>query len=166
MPLNHIVQPETIPVTETIRLVKYDGNYEIMLPGYQDPYVYQNSEGIFDDEKKPDLQYVKRMGEYLSRVGELYFIEVWEDENYVRIGDVTIKDENPPIAIWYDAYRNKGIGTLVMKTVIKRLKELGYEAIRNSIVYKWNTASLKLHQKLGFRIVDETETEYKLNLRL
>ena len=54
MPLPEIPQPEILPVSETIRLKKYDGHYEIALEGYQDPYVYQNSEGIFDDAKKPD----------------------------------------------------------------------------------------------------------------
>ena len=53
MPIRNIEQPIVIEVDENIRLLKYNGNYEIALSGYQDPYVYKNSEGIFDDAKKP-----------------------------------------------------------------------------------------------------------------
>ena len=164
MSLNNIKQPEIIQINELIRLRKYDGNYEIMLEGYQDPYVYQNSEGIFDEKKKPDLNYVKRMGEYLSQIGEMY--EVLENGEYISIGDVTVKETNPAIAIWYEKYRHKGIGYLVMSEVINRLKQLGYKKISDSIVYKWNEASLKMHLKLGFRIVESTKDEYKLGLEL
>lgn len=166
MPYNNSEQPEIIQLTETLRLKKYDGHYEKALIGYQDPYVYQNSEGIFDDEKKPDLNYVKGMCQYLNKVGELYFIEVLKNEEYVSIGDVTIKPENPPIAIWFSEYRNKGIGTLVMQAVIERLRALGYQKITGTTVYKWNDASLNLHRKLGFQVVRETEDEYILELEL
>jgi len=33
-------------------------------------------------------------------------------------------------------------------------------------VYKWNTASLALHKKLGFEIVREDENEYILEKEL
>lgn len=153
------VQPEMIDITATLRLRKYDGHYELFLPGYQNPVVYQNSEGIFNESRIPDLNYVKGMCTYLSKVGELYYIEAKENGIYIPIGDVTVKDENPPIAIWVDAYRGKGIGKLVMQTVIDRLKELGYEKITGSTVYQWNTASQKLHEGLGFRRVSEDEKE-------
>lgn len=166
MPFENVVQPQIIPVTETVRLRKYDGDYAKALPGYQDPYVYQNSEGIFDDAKKPDLDYVKGMFAYLDNAGELYFIEALEDGAYVSIGDVTIKDRNPPIAIWDAEYRGKGIGSAVMRQVILRLKELGYKKITDSSVYKWNDVSLKMHERLGFRVVSEDENSYYLDLDL
>ena len=152
-------QPECSGDVDHLRLRKYDGHYELFLPGYQNPVVYQNSEGIFNESRIPDLNYVKGMCTYLSKVGELYYIEAKENGIYIPIGDVTVKDENPPIAIWVDAYRGKGIGKLVMQTVIDRLKELGYEKITGSTVYQWNTASQKLHEGLGFRRVSEDEKE-------
>ena len=164
MPLENIPQPEIIAISDSLRLRKYDGNYGIMLPGYQDPYVYQNSEGIFDDDKKPDLGYVKGMCEYLDKNGEMYFIEVMENDHFVSIGDVTVKPTNPPIAIWYEKYRGLGIGTAVMKAVIDRLKELGYSGICGSTVYRWNVPSQKMHEKLGFRRVGENEKEYIYDL--
>lgn len=166
MPIPGIDQPEIIQLTDTLRLRRYDGHYELALAGYQDPVVYQNSEGIFDESKIPDLSYVKGMCEYLDKAGELYFIEALGDGEYIAIGDVTVKDENPPIAIWRGEYRGKGIGTMVMTAVVGRLRDLGYKRIRNSTVYKWNENSLKMHRKLGFQVVRETEEDYYLDLEL
>lgn len=159
MALKEFKQPKIIDISDTLRLRKYDGHYELFLPGYQNPVVYQNSEGIFDESKIPKLDYVKRMCTYLAKVGELYYIEAKENGTYIPIGDVTVKDENPPIAIWADAYRGKGIGKLVMQAVMSRLKELGFAMITGSTVYQWNTASQKLHEGLGFRRVSEDEKE-------
>ena len=159
MALKEFEQPEIIDINDSLRLRKYDGHYELFLPGYRDPVVYQNSEGIFDEGRIPDLDYVKRMCTYLAKVGELYYIEAKENGTYVPIGDVTVKEENPPIAIWREAYRGKGIGRLVMEAVIGRLKELGSAQITGSTVYQWNTASQRLHERLGFRRVSEDEKE-------
>ena len=166
MPLKGIEQPLIIEIDEDLRLKKYDGNPQTALEGYRDPYVYQNSEGIFDESKIPDLDYVTGMFKYLDNVGELYFIEVKEVDGFIPVGDVTIKQENPPIAIWFERYRGKGIGKKVMQTVIARMKELGFKKITGSTVYKWNTHSLNLHKGLGFVIVEESKDEYKLELTL
>lgn len=166
MPINSIEQPIVIELTDSLRLLKYNGNYKEALSGYQDPYVYQNSEGIFDDSKKPDIDYIKGMFEWLDNNGELYYIQIKEEEDFISIGDVTIKDVNPPITIWYEKYRGIGIGTKVMKTVINRLKELGYKKITGTTVYKWNEPSQIMHRKLGFALVDENENEYIYELNL
>lgn len=167
MPLPNIPQPEAIDITDALRLRKYDGHYEWFLPGYRDPFVYQNSEGIFDESRIPTLDYVKGMCDYLAKVGELYYIEVKEDAGFVPIGDVTVKPENPPIAIWRADHRGKGIGKQVMQTLIRRLRALGYEKITGSTVYQWNTASQRLHEGLGFTRTEEGEKEitYQLLLR-
>lgn len=159
MALKNHIQPEIIEISETLRLRKYDGQYALFLPGYQDPYVYQNSEGIFDTDRIPTLEYVKGMCAYLARAGELYYIEVREQDGFVPVGDVTVKDDNPPIAIWRAEYRSKGIGTAVMQAVIRRLRELGYEKITGSTVYRWNTHSQRLHESLGFSRTGENQRE-------
>ena len=167
MSLPNVYQPEIIFISTNIRLRKYDGNYQIGLPWYQDPYVYNNSEGIFDDSTKPDINYVKGMYTWLNEHGELYFIEVLESEAYIPIGDITIKPENPPIAIGVKKYRGMNIGTLVMKTVIERLRTLGYKKIFNSTVYKWNVASKRMHENLGFVCIKESDSElfYELYIK-
>ena len=159
MALKEFEQPEIIDISDSLRLRKYDGHYELFLPGYQNPVVYQNSEGIFDESRIPDLGYVKGMCTYLAKVGELYYIEAKENDTYVPIGDATVKAENPPTAIWADAYRGKGIGKLVMQTVIARLRELGFTKITGSTAYQWNTASQRLHEGLEFYRVSEDEKE-------
>lgn len=166
MPLKETAQPDLITIQPGLRLRRYDGNYQSFLSGYQDPVVYQNSEGIFDESKIPDLDYMERMCTYLARVGELYYIEVLEQDRYVPVGDVTVKPENPPIAIWYGKYRGRGIGLAVMEAVIHRLRELGYRKISGSTIYKWNTASQKLHEKLGFVRSAEDDREYTYTLTL
>ena len=76
MPIKSIEQPIIIEIDDNLWLIKYNGDYEEALIGYQDPYVYQNSEGIFDDTKKPDLEYIKWMFKWLNNNGELYYIQV------------------------------------------------------------------------------------------
>lgn len=47
-----------------------------------------------------------------------------------------------------------------MKTVICRLKALGFEKITDSTVYKWNIPSQKMHENLGFVRVGEEDDEF------
>ena len=166
MPLPNIPQPQLLPIAPGLRLRRYDGHYEIFLPGYQTPAVYENSEGIFDLEKIPDLGYVKGMCNFLDRAGELYYIEIEESGAFVPIGDVTIKPQNPPIALWREEYQGKGIGRQVMQAVNARLRALGYEKISGSSVFRWNTASQRLHESLGFYRVGENEREFFYDLTL
>lgn len=166
MSLPNVSQPQIILISDSLRLRQYDGHYETFLPGYQNPTVYQNSEGIFDESRIPNLDYVKGMCHYLQKVGELYYIEILEGDVFVPIGDVTIKPENPPIAIWFDRYHRNGIGTRVMQAVIDRLKALGYPKISGSTVFRWNTASQKLHERLGFIRTSENEREIVYELIL
>lgn len=118
------------------------------------------SEGIFDQDKIPGVDYIKGMCKYLENVGELYFIQVFENGEYSSVGDVTVKAENPPIAIWQEKYRGVGIGSKVMKAVIDRLSFLGYKRITGSSVFKWNTSSQRMHERLGFARVGETENDF------
>ena len=73
MPLDHVIQPEYIEIEPGIRLKKFDGDFEEMLQGYQDPVVYQNSDGIFEEDKIPNREYIKGMCAYLDRVGGVLF---------------------------------------------------------------------------------------------
>ena len=160
MPFPNIDQPETIEIEPGLRPKRFDWNIDKMLEGYHDPVVYQNSEGIFDEDKIPDMDYIERMCRYLDGVGEMYFIQVLENDEYTSVGDVTVKPENPPIAIWVEKYRGVGIGAKVMTAVISRLSSLGYKKITGSTVYKWNTASQKMHERLGFTRTGETDRDY------
>ena len=51
-------------------------------------------------------------------------------------------------------FRNKGIGTSIIKDIIRE----------NSIVYLWvykeNKQAISLYKKLGFKVIDETDSRY------
>lgn len=53
-----------------------------------------------------------------------------------------------------EEYRNKGIGTDIIKNILKN----------NSIVYLWvykkNIKAISLYKKMKFKIIDETENRY------
>lgn len=54
----------------------------------------------------------------------------------------------------YDEYRNKGIGS-------KLINDVKHENVY-LWVYKNNTSAISLYKKLGFEIIDETETRFKM----
>lgn len=154
MAYKDFVQPQIINIDNEVRLRSYDGNYQQAIPWYQDEVVYYNSEGITDTSKIPDESYVKRMYEYLKNNGELYFIEILENGEYLPIGDVTLKEQNPPIAIGVAKYRGMGIGTKVMNAIIKRAKEIGITKFYGTTIYDYNIASQRMHESLGYKCVE------------
>lgn len=166
MPYKNHIQPDFIHIDDTLRLRAYDGNYRIAVSWYQNPVVYYNSEGVTDSSKIPDEDYVRRMFEYLHENGECYFIEVEENGEFIPIGDVTLKEQNPPIAIGVDKYRGIGIGKKVMLAIINRAKELGIHKIYGSIVYEHNIASQNMHKALGFKCVGKKENELIFELEM
>ncbi|MDO4943553.1 MAG: GNAT family N-acetyltransferase [Lachnospiraceae bacterium] len=80
---------------------------------------------------------------------------------WVRIMDDYghIDDETPSLAIsLYEEYRNLGIGTVLMRTMLEFLKDKGYKSVSLS-VQKANYA-VDMYRKAGFKVVDENEAEY------
>lgn len=70
-----------------------------------------------------------------------------------------IDDNTPSLSIsLYKEYRNKGIGTILMKEIIKLLGDKGYDCVSLS-VQKANYAA-GMYMKLGFKIVRETDEEF------
>lgn len=166
MGLNGVVQPQIIAIDENLRLRAFDRNYAVALPWYHNEAVYYNSEGITDLSKIPNMDYIKRMYDFLSTYGELYFIEVKEKGVFIPIGDVTLKEENPPIAIGVDVYRGVGIGKRVMRAIIQRAREIGIKRFYETVIYDYNIASQRLYESSGFVCVgvDGREKMYELNL--
>lgn len=68
------------------------------------------------------------------------------------------------MAIRQKKYRGIGIGAEVMNIMIQRMKKLDYHRITDSTVYKWNTASQRMHEKLGFKKSGENEKEFICSL--
>lgn len=76
-----------------------------------------------------------------------------------------IDDETPSLAIsLYEEYRNFGIGTDLMKAMLKLLKEKGYKQTSLS-VQKANYV-VNMYKKVGFEVIGENEEEYLMLCRL
>jgi RimJ/RimL family protein N-acetyltransferase len=163
MPINGVEQPNYIEIYDKIRLRKFDGNYEFALKWYQDLETVWLVDG---DEELYTEELLEKMYNYWNGVGELYFIEVYENGHYEPIGDVTFCKEDMPIVIGEKSYRGKGIGTKVVRKLIERAKELGYREIEVEEIYNWNIASQKLYTNLGFKPHKKTTKgmSYKLIL--
>lgn len=70
-----------------------------------------------------------------------------------------IDNNTPSLSIsLYREYRNKGIGTELMKEMLKLLRDKGYHQVSLS-VQKANYAT-KMYLKLGFKIIRETDEEF------
>jgi uncharacterized protein GlcG (DUF336 family) len=67
---------------------------------------------------------IKRMYTYLESIGELYFIEVYEGNTWIPVGDVTLSDKNMPIAIGEPKYWGRGIGKDVISKLLERAKKI------------------------------------------
>ncbi len=76
-----------------------------------------------------------------------------------------VDDETPSFAIsLYEEYRHLGIGTALMRAMIKLLKDKGYKQASLS-VQKANYA-VNMYRKVGFEVVDENEEEYIMICKL
>jgi len=163
MPIPGVEQPEFIIVSDDIRLRKFDNKYDFALEWYQDPETLMLVDGV---TKPYDTDMLQSMYTCLEKSGELYFIEIFDGEKYIPIGDVTFSSEDMPIVIGVKSYWGKGIGKKVVKALVERGKQLGYTALKVREVYKYNIASQKMFESVGFSKYEETENGYRYILEL
>lgn len=81
----------------------------------------------------------------------------------ILAGDIkgygNIDDKTPEFVISiFEEYRNQGIGTVLMKKMIEKLKTQGYKKASLSVA-KDNYA-IKLYHSVGFTIIEEQEHDY------
>lgn len=99
---------------------------------------------------------------FVAEVGNEIVGAVW-----VRIMDDYghIDDKTPSFAIsLLKEYRNYGIGTELMKTMLDELKKHGYK--QSSLAVQKQNYAVKMYKKVGFQIVDENEEEYIMACQL
>lgn len=111
----------------------------------------------------PELQvYVQDFG---TQEGDICFVaEV--DEKIVGVVWVRImndyghvEDGVPSFAIsLYKQYRGFGIGTEMMKRMLKELTDKGYP--KASLAVQKANYAVNMYQKVGFEIIDENDEEY------
>ena len=70
-----------------------------------------------------------------------------------------IDNNTPSFAIsLYEEYRGKGIGTKLMETLLKILRDKGYK--KTSLAVQKDNYAVKMYKKIGFKIIEENEQEY------
>lgn len=149
-----IVQPEIIQIDNTLRLRKYDGEYDFALEWYQDEDMVYMVDGV---RSAYDMARLTRMYEYLNKAGELYFIEILENERFKPIGDVTFWQDDMPIVIGDPNFRGKGIGRKVISALAQRGRSLGFGYVSVGEIYDWNEPSRRCCESVGFRAYEKTE---------
>lgn len=163
MPIDKINQPQIIYINSKLRLRRFDYDYNFALQWYQDLELVKLVDGPADSVYTKEK--LKRMYEYLNCRGELYFIEVLEENKYKPIGDVALCKDNLPIVIGDKLYHNKEIGKKVLRSLILRERELELECINVQEIYDYNICSQKLFESFGFKQSGKTKNgkSYVLN---
>ena len=76
-----------------------------------------------------------------------------------------VDDETPSFAIsLYKEYRGQGIGTELMRQMLKLLKGQGYK--RASLAVQKANYAVKMYEKLGFKTADQNEEEFIMVCKL
>lgn len=163
MAIQGIEQPAVIQIDESLRLRKYDEVYDFALEWYQDEDMVYMVDGA---RSTYDMDRLTRMYEYLNKVGELYFIEILENERFKPIGDVTFWQDDMPIVIGDAHYRGKGIGRKVISALVQRGRSLGFGYVSVGEIYDWNEPSRRCCESVGFRAYEKTEKGSKYRLTL
>lgn len=112
---------------------------------------------------QPDIQvYIRGFGTekddicFVAEVENKVVGAVWvrDMEDYGHIADGV-----PSFAIsLYKEYRNYGIGTEMMKTMLAELKNRGYA--RTSLAVQKANYAVRMYKKVGFVTIDENDEEY------
>ncbi|EWM54032.1 GNAT family N-acetyltransferase [Ruminococcus flavefaciens] len=113
--------------------------------------------------RQPDLQvYLEGFG---SRKGDAALCAVYGGSIVGAVWGRIMNDyghidnETPSLAIsLYKEHRGKGIGTGLMRRIIRTYGELGYK--RLSLAVQKANYAVKMYEKVGFRKVSENEEEY------
>lgn len=106
-------------------------------------------------KKKDDICFVAEIN---KKVVGAVWVRVMNDYGH-------IEDGVPSFAIsLLKEYRGLGIGTALMKTMLKELSEKGYKKTSLS-VQKANYA-VSMYKNVGFEIIDENEEEYIMVYKL
>ncbi|MBD5152696.1 MAG: GNAT family N-acetyltransferase [Oscillibacter sp.] len=148
MPIENIEQPEVLPVSDSLRLRKYDGKHDFALAWYLDPETVWLVDGD-KDIYTPEL--LNKMYTHQDTHGELYFIEFRENDSWKPIGDVCLSLDDFAIVIGEKDFRGKGVGRAVVSALVDRARALGWEKVRVGDVYDFNDGSRRMFTSLGFR---------------
>ena len=98
------------------------------------------------------------MAEVCNRIIGAVWVRIMNDYGH-------IDDKTPSFAVSIlKQYRNRGIGTELMKRMRAALKERGYK--QASLAVQKENYAVKMYRKVGFEIIDENTEEYIMLCRL
>ncbi|HEM3938654.1 TPA: GNAT family N-acetyltransferase [Streptococcus suis] len=163
MAITGIEQADILEIDKQVRLRRYDGQHDFAFEWHQDLELVWLIDG---NKESYTLDRLNRMYGYLATNGECYFIEIFEDDQFIPIGDVTLFADDFAIAIGDKRYWKKGIGTKVLHRMIERARDVGLEEILVEEIYDWNTGSRKLFEKCGFEAVEKTKKGWSYKMIL
>ena len=119
---------------------------------YKKRTIYEYAKDLSDEEINRINNYVN--GEVPKLINDYFNIVI--NNKIVGCLLLTNKDDGKLLDEIYleEEYRNKGIGTDIIKNILNN----------NDIVYLWvykeNEGAVSLYKKLGFIIIEETESRY------
>jgi RimJ/RimL family protein N-acetyltransferase len=141
-----------------LRPIRLPHDILIAYPWYQDREVLYYSEG---KGKNPyTRETINKMYSYLSKIGEVYIIEIMQSEEWIPIGDATLSKEMLPIVIGVKKYRSKGYGQQVLRLLIDRARKLYWSKLVVRKIFIYNTASKKLFESFGFDVIGTSVDQY------
>ena len=121
---------------------------------YKKDTIYMYTKDLSEDEKNKINEYVTNS---VSEMFKDYYNIVFDDK---IIGSILLKDiqEGKLIDEIYieKEFRNNGIGTDIIMKVVKKSNNKNIYLW----VYKENIKAVSLYKRLGFKIIDETESRY------
>lgn len=110
---------------------------------------------IADFGKEDDWCFV---AEVKGKIAGAVWVRIMDDYGH-------IDDDIPSFAIsLYEEYRNLGIGTTLMRTMLQFLKEKGYK--QTSLSVQKENYAVGMYRKAGFEVVSETDEEYIMACKL
>ncbi|MBQ9019245.1 MAG: GNAT family N-acetyltransferase [Bacilli bacterium] len=124
---------------------------------YKKRTIYEYSHNLSNEEINKINNYIKN--EVIKLLD--YYCNIIIDNQIIGCVLLTNKDEGKLLDEIYieEKYRNKGIGTDIIKNIINN----------NDIVYLWvykeNIKAISLYKKLGFNIIEETDTRYYMKYK-
>ena len=134
------------------KLIKSSSKDIEKLIEYKKRTIFEYAKDLPDDEINKINNYVKNNFPKLLND----YSNIIVDNKVIGCLLLTNKDDNILLDEIYieQEYRNKGIGTDIIKNVINE----------NDIIYLWvykeNVKAISLYKKLGFNVIDETDSRY------
>ncbi len=93
MNFNIVHSPNYINIDDNLRLKTIiEEDYKLALPWYRNPKVLYYSEGVTN--RLYDLETIDKMYKYLKSIGEVYFIEILENNIWKAISDTALSEQN------------------------------------------------------------------------